>query len=351
MCVVDLCAGSSACGGHGECEMVSATTFACECTGNYDGPTCGSCKEGYAGPTCSTCATNAHEVEGACILDRAITTCRLAAPQVWAEPNSTTSVFASVEVAGLTSQVGPLPAITGRLCWRSGTISALVDFEDLACVPMVFDADGQADSYRAELMFPTLGTYRMVAAFSGDGDETFTFCDTAGVVGQTVNAGLATVYNIDNGGFEEADSPLMSWTADNGLDAEAEDVFVHSGDRAVRLTRVTTNNAEADFTAGAIEVTPGRAYTFSMWFWDNDPNARANLVYAFFDASDVQIGATSFGGVYTGDGVSWQNISRTVTAPANAARVRVSTRVYTQSGGTPTGGSVVLDDVAIIPAP
>lgn len=349
-CVVDLCQ-AGACGTRGECQMVTATTFACDCFGNYAGATCSQCAEGYAGATCEDCASDAHEVGGVCIKDRAIASCRLSASQVWAEPNTATPITAEVSLVGVASEVGPHPAVNGVLCWREGSLTSPLTLAGLACTPLTFAADGTADLYRAAPVFPTPGSYRTIAAFSGDGGETYTFCDTDGPVGTVVKPGLATVHNIDNGGFEEPDSPLYAWSADPGLDVEAEDTLVHYGDRAVRLTRITTNNADADFTGSAFPVTPGRSYLVSMWFWDMDPNARANVVFAFFDVNDVQLGATSFGGVYTADLMTWQNIARTVTAPANAARIRVSTRTYAQSGGTATGGSVILDDVAIVPAP
>ncbi len=345
VCVPDLCT-PAACGGRGDCTMVTATTYACDCIGNFQGLGCAACTEGYAGATCEDCAPNTHEVDGICAPNRTVSACRLTTAQIWAEPGVHSTVEATVSVAGMNVSEGDLVGLRAQVCWREGPLALPIAWPGLTCAPASF----AGNAYAASIAFPSASTFRYIAAFSGDGGATWTSCDLDGAVASNLRPGVATVFNVQNGGFEVEDGPLDRWFADSGLDVEAEVDLVHFGQRSVRLTRTTTNNAEADFTASAIPVVPGRNYTISMWFWDFDPRARANVVYAFYDNNDAQLGATSFGGVYTADSALWQNIARPVTAPANAAYIRVATRIYTQAGAT-TGGSIVLDDVAVVPNP
>ena len=350
VCTADLCT-AEACGGRGACAMEAAGVFSCACEGNYAGLGCASCVAGYAGPTCEDCAAGAHLEGGICVTDRVITGCAVRPALAWGEPGEAVGVEGEVHVGELTAAAGRLTGITAQVCWRSGLIVAPVDLEDLVCVPAEYAAEAAgADAYLAPALFPTAGTWRYLVAFSGDGGATWTACDTEGPVAGNVSAGVASVFNVPNGGFEALDSPLTGWSTDSGLDVEAETEAVHSGLRAARLTRTTTVNSDADFVAIAVPVTPGAAYTISMWFFDQDPSARGNVIYTWYDANGAPLGATSYGGTYSADLPTWQNITRAVTAPATAASIRISTRVYAQSGGAATGGSFVVDDVALIPS-
>ncbi|MBL8784211.1 MAG: carbohydrate binding domain-containing protein [Deltaproteobacteria bacterium] len=325
--------------------------FECACTGHFAGPTCGVCAEGYAGANCESCAAGAHLEDGVCALNRTINACQLQTGTVWGSPGEALTLSASVSTGDM-SAAGRQPGVDGRICWREAAIAWPIVYGDLTCANASYVVDQAAgERYAATLSFPKIGLFKFVAAFSGNGGTTWTACDPDGIATATMKPGTATIYNVDNGGFEAIDSPLDRWVADLGLDVEAETDRVHSGGRSVRLTRVSTVNADTDFTAAPIAVAAGKSYTVSMWFLDTDPNARANVVYAFYDAADAPVGATSFGGVYTADQASWQNITRVVVAPTGATRVRISTRIYQQSGGTATGGAVILDDVGLIAAP
>ncbi len=348
-CIRDLCTATS-CGGRGSCTMASEGILACKCDGHFTGLGCATCEPGYSGPTCEACADGFHLETGLCVPNRNINGGALSTKLVWGEPLLGTELVARVETQSGSTSEARVSGISARICWKSGNITPPIVLSELNCVDASYRGKSAASSddlYGAAVIFPTFGTFKYIALLSGDGGQTWTAVDQNGIISQNITPGVAYIYNIGNGGFETLDGPLSQWTADLGIDAEAEPDVVHSGARAVRLTRISTVNADADFTAAPYPVVAGKSYSVSIWFHDTDPSARGNVIYTFFDASNAIVGSTSFGGVYTADSPQWQNISRLVTAPANATTMRVSTRVYSQSGGAATGGSIVLDDVAV----
>ena len=134
------------------------------------------------------------------------------------------------------------------------------------------------------------------------------------------------------------------WTADSLVGVALETTTVHSGSRAVKLTRNGTN-ASTDFVSAPAPVVAGTTYRIGMWFFDDTVDAKGRLAYEWFDASSMSLGAT-FTETYTVNQPSWQELVETVAAPAGAVSVRVSTRVYTDNAAT--GGSVILDDVTVV---
>lgn len=179
----------------------------------------------------------------------------------------------------------------------------------------------------------------------GDGDcvEPTPVCNTGSHYCET--AGLT----VPNGDFELWTNGTMpdSWTADAGVGVAKETTTVHGGSASVKLTRNSTDNAQTDFLSAFVPITAGNAYTITFYYYDNDANARGSLIYTFYDAAQAAIGSTVYPGKYTTDQTVWQTVSVPVTSPAGAAYVGVGTRVYAQTDGTPTGGSVYLDDVTI----
>jgi hypothetical protein len=228
-----------------------------------------------------------------------------------------------------------------------------VNLAALTCVDAAYDHDEvDGDDYLASAQFAAAGTYGYVFAFSGSGGKTWVACDTAGIAGASPAPGKATCHNVPNGGLERWDAAVTlpdGWAADPGVGIARRDTASHSGRYSVALTRNTTNNADADFIAAEHPVTAGATYTLSLWFLDSDASARGSLTYTWYDAAHAALGAMNYSSQYTTDSTSWQNMTRSVTAPANAAWVRISTRVYNQTGGAPTGGVVLLDDAAVIP--
>jgi beta-lactamase superfamily II metal-dependent hydrolase len=348
MCIPNLCT-TNTCGGRGTCSMKALGAVDCACDGNFAGIGCSACAEGFTGATCEDCAQGFHAVAGTCAPNRTISACGLVTLAVWASATESVDIAAYVDAGDASFRDGPLAGVLGRVCWRPTSMALPIAWQELVCAESTWRMDdARGDVVAASMAFPASGTWRYIAGFSGDGGATWTACDVDGRVSTTLKPGTASVFNLPNGGFEEEDGPLVGWVSDVGVDVEADIDTVHFGDRAVRLTRTSTNNADTDFTAAGVAVVAGQSYSVSMWFFDNDVSARANVVYAFFDANGAQVGATSFGGVYTTDQNVWQNIVRSVTAPVGAVTMRVGTRVYAQSGGAAIGGSVVLDDVAVI---
>lgn len=350
-CIADLCDAAS-CSARGACAMVSDGVTRCACEGHFGGESCEACAEGYAGATCEACAAGFHDEGGVCAPDHVVTGCAVQTREAWGEPGEAVPVVGVVEVGAETAAEGRLPGIDVQVCAGPAGLAAPLELAALDCAPAAYLGDvGATDAYEGLARFPSVGLWDYVVMVSGDGGQTWTACDADGFVTDSVNPGLGAALNIDNGGFEDVDGPATAWTTDIGVEAEAETEVVHSGFRAARLTRASTVNGETDFGSNGTPVVAGQSYTVSMWFFDDDASARANVIYAFFDENEAQIGATSYGGTYTADLDVWQNITRDVTAPAGAVTLKASTRVYAQSGGQATGGSVVLDDVAVYPKP
>jgi len=156
-----------------------------------------------------------------------------------------------------------------------------------------------------------------------------------------------------NAGFEDWNTELtqpLDWVIDPGVGVELETTLVHSGSRSVRLTRNSTTNSNTDVASSPTPVQPSTSYTITIWYYDNNNSARANIVYTWLDSSQAPIGSTFYGSTYTTDQAAWQSLTtETPVSPANAAYVVVGTRVYGQSGGTATGGYFHMDDVSISP--
>jgi beta-lactamase superfamily II metal-dependent hydrolase len=352
-CIDDPCAPDP-CNGHGTCTAVLPNAFACACAGNWTGPACLACKTGYAGVDCAACADGYHLLSNACVADLVLGSCRVAGPTAfWTEPGEATVVHGRASVTGVTSLPGATADLTARLCWGTWPLASPVTLGTLTCVDAAYvDDQADGDDYAASVAFGAYGTYAYVFAFSGNGGKTWTACDTAGPITGTPTPGKASCQNVPNGGLERWNAAATlpdGWAADTGVGVARRETTVHSGRYAVALTRNTTNNADADFIAAERTVTAGSVYTLSVWFLDADVSARGSLTYTWYDAAHVALGAMNYGGAYTADSAAWQNQTRQVTAPANAAWVRISVRVYSQTGGAAVGGTVLLDDAAVYP--
>ncbi len=138
------------------------------------------------------------------------------------------------------------------------------------------------------------------------------------------------------------------WTAASGILVAQDSSVKHGGTYSAKLTRNSTTNNLVELSSGGLQVLTGTTYRIGMWFLDNSATARANLGYAWHDASNAQVGVV-YGSTFSADGVGWQELTLTTDpAPANAASIRVFTRVYGQTDATQTGGFVNLDDVTLI---
>ena len=261
------------------------------------------------------------------------------------------TIYGQVYVVGGTGQADPLPGILAKLCFAPEGLPDPVVIEDLVCVDATYNtAVGNNDEYMVEYIFDTRGYYEYVYAFSGDGGANWEICETASGPGEA-----DIRLNPVNGDFEdwvdvEGVWTPEAWTWGTALTVAREEANVRSGNYAVHMTRSVANNAGTEFTSGLNPVIEGVEYEITWWFFDNDPNGRGRALYQWFNIDGNSVGGAIYGG-YTSDNADWQKITMTGVAPAGAAFVRVATRMYAQTDGIDPGGSVILDDVTVIPVP
>lgn len=169
----------------------------------------------------------------------------------------------------------------------------------------------------------------------------------AALDGSTVDFTAAFVFSGFNGDFEvwTPDGLPANWAGNNGVAVEHETTVVHGGTSSVKLTRTLDNNGATEFSSGLAPILAGAGVTIGAWYLDDTVDARGRLVYQFYAADGTALANASYGD-YTVDGADWQQLTATVTAPADAAFVRVATRIYKDAGAA-TGGFVYLDDVTV----
>lgn len=98
-------------------------------------------------------------------------------------------------------------------------------------------------------------------------------------------------------------------------------------------------------------VVPGVSYTISYWFLDNDAAAKSRPWIYWLDGSNATIAdnADDFRpATYSTDNAEWQLWTVTVTAPANAAKLRFEMRSY--ADGSAGGGVIYYDDMSVTSA-
>jgi len=283
------------------------------------------------------------------VADVHVDACALTTGAIWPETGVAAEVRGRVVSTGKTEAAGQLAEVRGRACTASAAIAWPTSQASLTCANASYVGEsGGGDEYAAQVTF-TLDVWRFVYQFSGDGGATWTTCDANGIAASPVVPGTASVL-ITNGGLErwsgQPEKP-DGYSDAGGVVVERSMAEHHGGGASAKLTRNSTNNALVEIMGARQSVVAGRGYTVSIWFLDNNANAKTNVIVAWYDASDVLVGSVSYGGTYTGDQTGWQEIARQMTAPTGAAYVRIGTRVYSQTGGTSTGGFVYLDDVSL----
>jgi hypothetical protein len=301
------------------------------------------------------CATGFHPFDGSCRANVDFSTCYIQWPPVVEEWIGREVTFYGRVATTAAAEGGVIPGLESKVCFGQAPLAPGFDLDDLTCHDAALNTEaGSADpEYMASVAFEVEAELDYVYAFSGDGGGTWQACDLRGIVGHSsVDPGAVSVWGIPrNGGFEHwADTGLpVSWTkaVDTGVERDAD--VVRDGDYSVKLTRRSTNNANNEFSATLAPVDGSTEYLFEMWVFDNNPNARINIVFQWYDASGTSLAAASFGSIYTEDGDEWQKLTRTATSPEAARFVRVATRVYSQSGGAATGGFVYMDGVFVSP--
>lgn len=159
-------------------------------------------------------------------------------------------------------------------------------------------------------------------------------------------ASLAAGNLLTNGDFSAWDNSTQptGWIVENESLARVGQCADTSRSPAysVRITRLVAGTGNNNGLRQNLTVTPGQPYTLSAWYLDNDVNARAGLSITWRTAGDSFI--ENSGTVYTDSAIrTWQQLSKTDTAPANAAVANVLLRIYGFTG-SPAGGVAYLDD-------
>ncbi len=303
------------------------------------------------------CNDDFHGFDGGCRANVAFDDCYIQWPPTVEEWVRRDVDFYGRVVTSASPDGDEIPGLKSQVCFADAPLEPGFSLDDLTCEEAVLntEASGPDPEYMATVQFEVEADLDYVFAFSGDGGTTWKACDLDGIVGDgSVNPGSVDVWGVPrNNGFEDWDSTGMpiAWTkaADTGV--AREDEVVREGDHAVRLTRQSTSNAGNEFSANLAPVDGDVDYTFTMNVFDNDPNARVNIAFQWYDEAGASLAGASYGTIYTEDSDEWQALTRTAKSPTAARFVRVLTRVYAQSGGTPTGGSVVVDGYLVEPTP
>ena len=144
-----------------------------------------------------------------------------------------------------------------------------------------------------------------------------------------------------NSGFESWDDPNTptDWVLAQNISQESSTIHDgtysagHTSDGAKKLKQVVPG------------VVPGQDYTFSFWYYDNTNAAKIKLASAWANSSgqtvagnEAELSPSSF----NPDDDQWHQYSVVVTAPAEAAKLRILVKVLDQ--GTNSGGTVYYDD-------
>jgi hypothetical protein len=155
---------------------------------------------------------------------------------------------------------------------------------------------------------------------------------------------------LTNGDFSTWTSPIQpdNWTVEDStkalVDRSADPV--RSPMYAVKITRLVEGTGNNKGLLQQVPVTASTEYTLSAWYLDNDVNAGCGLSITWRTAQDSFI--SNSGTVYGDSAIhTWQKVSKTGTAPANAAKADILLRIYGFSG-SPSGGIVHLDDAEFV---
>jgi len=155
---------------------------------------------------------------------------------------------------------------------------------------------------------------------------------------------------LSNGDFSGWTSPTQpdNWTVEDTTKARVE----RSADPArspiysVKLTRLVEGTGNNKGLLQQLPVTANTEYTLSAWYLDNDVNAGCGLSITWRTAQDSFI--SNSGTVYGDSAIhTWQKVSKTGTAPTNAAKADILLRIYGFTG-SPSGGIIHVDDAEFV---
>lgn len=171
-------------------------------------------------------------------------------------------------------------------------------------------------------------------------------CGFLGLVALTICAGSSGANLLVNGDFSQWESPVQpsGWTVEDTTKARIERCgdTVRSVPYACRITRLVAGTGNNSGIRQFVPVDPGRVYTFSAWYFDDDVNARGGLVITWCRGDSTALKSTPV--IYTDSSIhTWQRLVRSDTAPDSTVYAKCLLRVYGFTGG-PAGGVVYVDD-------
>ncbi len=127
--------------------------------------------------------------------------------------------------------------------------------------------------------------------------------------------------------------------ADIHLFPETENVY--AGDFSCKAVLL---QAEVPYLLSyTFDVTAGESYTYSLWYFDNDPLVSIKVYAEFYDADGGDIYGED--PVFGQDGDSWQNISWTGTVPEGAVEGYAWIKFYDDDGFV-DNATVYIDEVS-----
>ena len=148
-----------------------------------------------------------------------------------------------------------------------------------------------------------------------------------------------------NWGFElddPSDPPPGFEKATDFFTATRSTAHKHQGAASCALT--WNNNANQDLYQQLwVPATPGQDVTFHVWALDTDDDGRVRAALDFYDAAKQSLGK-QYAELISVDDPTWQDLTVTAPAPADAAWVRAFVRLYDVSGGTDGTATVWIDD-------
>jgi len=144
---------------------------------------------------------------------------------------------------------------------------------------------------------------------------------------------------LQNPGFESWTGGLPDyWQKDDTILVFQEDVVVHSGDFSVKDSLIDTCQSYADFFQGRFPVTANTQYTYSIWVWDDDQAGRVRQGVYWWPTGYL------WSTEYSADMSGWQELSYTLTSPADAESALVLVRAYDILANWDGGAVFYLDD-------
>jgi chitodextrinase len=156
--------------------------------------------------------------------------------------------------------------------------------------------------------------------------------------------------NVPNSGFETGtDSSADYWSLTNWIGSPAysrvSDIL-HGGGYSAKIYNAAYANGgwSKSTSSGRISVTAGKTHTVSIWTKTDNVSFNTGdgsyLSVQFYDSAGTAIGSATTSSTITGT-VDWTKLSVTMSAPSNAASLRIDCRLK----GT---GTAWFDDVEVV---